>query len=84
MIAVDQFKITKTGRLFETTGKKSITRKYCGGTMFYDPVTKIIKCYYQISLNGHETILSKNKFEKFMHENKSRANPAGVAHKPFR
>ena len=69
MIAVDQFEIAKPGKLFESRGRESITRKYCGGTIFYDPSTKIIKCYFQHSLNGEETVLSKNKFERFMHDN---------------
>ena len=69
MIAVDQFEIAKPGRLFESRGRESVTRKYCGGTIFYDPATKVMKCYFQHSLNGEETVLSKNKFERFMLDN---------------
>ena len=68
MIATDQFEISKAGRLFGTAGKESLNKKYCGGTIFYDPASKIIRVYFQTSLNASETIVSKNKFERFMGE----------------
>ena len=68
MIAVDQFEISKPGRLFGTFGREEINKRYCGGTIFYDPVSKLVQVYFQISLNAAETILSKNKFERFMVE----------------
>ena len=37
-----------------------MNKKYYGGTIFYDPATKVLKVYF--------TILSKNRFECFMGE----------------
>ena len=68
MIATDQFEISKAGRLFGTAGKTSLNKKYCGGTIFYNAASKIIKVYFQTSLNSAKTIGSKNKFERFMGE----------------
>ena len=59
MIATDQFEISKAGRLFGTAGRESLNKKYCGGTIFYCPAAKIIKVYFQTSLNAAETIVSK-------------------------
>ena len=64
MIAVDQFEISKPGRLFGTFGREEINKRYCGGTIFYDPASKLVKVYFQVSLNATETI----KFERFMRE----------------
>ena len=68
MIATDQFEISKAGRLFGTAGRESLNKKYCGGTIFYCPARKRIKVYFQTSLNAAKTIVSKNKFERFMGE----------------
>ena len=66
MVSTDQFEIFKPWRLFGSAGRETLNKKYCGGTIFYDPATKILKVYFQTSLNAAETILSKNKFERFM------------------
>lgn len=68
IITVDWFKIAKPRILFETARKKSIARKYCNDTIFYDPTSKIIKCYFWASLYGTETVLSKNTYERFMND----------------
>ena len=46
MIAADQIEIAKPERSFETVGKESFTKKYCGGTIFYNPATKTTKYYF--------------------------------------
>ena len=58
MVSTEQFEISKPGRLISSTGREALNKKYCGGTIFYDPVTKIVKVYFQKSLNAVETILS--------------------------
>ena len=69
MVCVDQFEISKPGRIFASAGLESNDKKLSGSTIFYDPSTYLLKCYFQVSLGGHETILSKNKFERFMNDN---------------
>ena len=69
MVAVDQFEVAKKGRLFSSAGREHASRQFSGGTIFYDPASKTIKTYFQVSLNAAETIASKCKFEQFMADN---------------
>ena len=68
MVATDQCGISKDGRLFGSPGREALNKKHCGGTIFYYPAAKILKVYFQTSLNAAETILSKNKYQHFMGE----------------
>ncbi len=64
-IAVDQFEVTKCGRLFSSGGREKDVDKFCGGTLFVDVATGLTKAYFQVSLGADDTIRSKLAFERF-------------------
>jgi hypothetical protein len=64
-IAVDQFEVTKRGRLFKSGGREKDPDKFCGGTLFVDVATGFTKVYFQVSLGASDTIRSKLDFERF-------------------
>jgi hypothetical protein len=64
-IAVDQFEVTKRGRLFKSGGREKDTDKFCGGTLFIDVATGLTKAYFQVSLGASDTIRAKVDFERF-------------------
>ena len=64
-IAVDQFEVTKRGRLFKSGGREKDVDKFCGGTIFVDIATGLTKVYFQVSLGAEDTIRAKLEFERF-------------------
>jgi len=64
-IAVDQFEVSKRGRLFKSGGREKDVEKFCGGTIFIDVATGLTKVYFQVSLGAEDTIRSKLAFERF-------------------
>ena len=42
--------------------------RYCGGTIFVDHASGLVKVYFQINLTAAETLKSKRKFEQFAGE----------------
>ena len=51
------------GRLTHTYGKEKWHQHYCGGTLFYDAASGLIKVYHQLSLDADSTLTSKCLFE---------------------
>ena len=64
-VAVDQFEVTKRGRLFSSGGREKDVDKFCGGTLFVNVATGLTKAYFQVSLGADDTIRSKLAFERF-------------------
>ena len=63
-VSVDQYESAVRGRRLETAGKERSSKKYCGGTLFYDHASKYISVVHQVTLSAAETINSKNLFER--------------------
>ena len=63
-VHVDNYESSIRGRLSHTYGKEPRHAQYCGGTIFYDAATGIIKVYHQSSLTGLDTVKSKRLFER--------------------
>ena len=63
LISVDQYQSSIKGRLSNTTGREADSKKYCGGTIFYDHASGLIKNYNQTTLTADETLTSKRLFE---------------------
>ena len=64
LIFSDQYVSKRPGHVFGRRGASISTQQYCGGTLFYDAASSKIKLVHQVSLNAHETVAAKLKFEK--------------------
>ena len=64
VVAVDHYSQSTPGRGPSLSPQETISAKYIGGTIFVDLATGRIKCHHQTSLNAHETITSKSKYEQ--------------------
>ena len=62
-VSVDQYESSVRGRLPNTRGRESSTRKYVGGTLFYDHASGKIFAQHQVSLDGPTTQRAKHTFE---------------------
>ena len=62
-ISVDHFICSTRGRLFTGQGKGEDKEKYHGGAIFVDHSTGYIQVEFQVSLNTHEMLAAKEKFE---------------------
>jgi transposase InsO family protein len=63
-VAVDHYNQSTPGRGPSLNPSETIKAKHIGGTIFVDLATGRIKCYHQTSLNAHETLTSKSKYEQ--------------------
>lgn len=63
-VSLDHFESATRGRLPHTRGREAPHEQYCGGTVFYDHASHLIKAYPQSSLAAHDTLQSKAKFER--------------------
>ena len=63
-VSVDQYESTVRGRLPHTRGREAHRDRYCGGTIFIDHATGLVKAYHQVSLGASDTLRSKRKFEQ--------------------
>lgn len=63
-IHVDNYESSIRGRLSHTKGKEKRHEQYCGGTIFYDAASGLIKVYHQSSLDAESTLVSKRLFER--------------------
>jgi hypothetical protein len=63
-IHVDNYESSVRGRLTHTFGKEPRHEQYCGGTIFYDAASSLIKVYHQSSLDADSTLISKRLFER--------------------
>ena len=62
-IHVDNYESSVHGHLTHTYGKEKWHQCYCGGTIFYDASSGLIKVYHQSSLDADSTLTSKRLFE---------------------
>ena len=58
VISVDQYKSSVRGQLPLTQGREKLSRKFCGGTLFYDHVSAKIMVCHQVLLAASNTIES--------------------------
>ena len=63
-VSVDQYESSVRGRRLETKGREKFEHRYCGGALFYDHASGKISVYHQVSLSAHETLQSKQAFER--------------------
>ncbi|MGH3624340.1 MAG: hypothetical protein ACRDQ5_21565, partial [Sciscionella sp.] len=63
-ISVDQYESRYKGRLRTSKGKTKEFEMYCGGTIFCDHASSLIDVRHQVSFGAHDTIRSKNLFER--------------------
>jgi hypothetical protein len=64
LIFSDQYESRIGGKIFNTCGRGTSSNEYTGGTLFCDAATGRIFVKHQVSLNAHETIESKQQFER--------------------
>jgi hypothetical protein len=64
VVAVDHYCQSTPGKGPALNLSETVKAKYIGGTIMVDLATGRIKCYHQTSLNAHETITSKCKYEQ--------------------
>jgi hypothetical protein len=65
---VDHYESSVRGRLPQTRGREKSSQQYCGGLILVDHATKMIMAYHQVSLGASDTIRSKRKFERLLHQ----------------
>jgi hypothetical protein len=63
-VSVDHFICSTRGRLLHTYGKEDPKQQYAGGAMFVDHATGYLFVSPQVHMTTHETLESKEKFEK--------------------
>lgn len=63
-VSVDHFVCSTRGRLSHTYGKEDSKQQFAGGAIFVDHATGYLHVGFQVHLNTHETISSKENFEK--------------------
>ena len=68
LTSTDQYISLVQGRLPHTKGKEKKSKKYTGGTLFYDHASKLIQIIHQVSLRDGETLQSKHEYERFAHQ----------------
>ena len=64
-VFVDHFVSSAKGRLFGSKGKTPEDDMYCGGAIFYDAASQLIRVEFQSSLNTHQTLAAKDCFEQY-------------------
>ena len=62
-ISVDHFVCPTRGRLLDSAGKTKQDDMYGGGCLFVDHASGFIVVEHQVSLNTHQTLKAKKKFE---------------------
>ena len=67
-VSLDHFQSTVRGRRFETRGREAHHNRYCGGTIFVDHASGLVRVYPQINLTAAETLKSKRRFEQWARE----------------
>jgi transposase InsO family protein len=65
-IFVDHFKCSTPGRLTTGYGKTPTHEMYSGGSLWIDAASSVVYVAMQVSLDTHETLLAKHKFEAFL------------------
>ncbi|MGH7954774.1 MAG: hypothetical protein ACREOZ_02315, partial [Gloeomargaritales cyanobacterium] len=68
-ISVDQDESRVRGRLKTSRGKSKEHEMFCGGTIFIDHASHLIKVCHQVTLGATDTIRSKRLFERMSHGN---------------
>ena len=61
----DHFVCGTRGRLLSGRGKTAESNMYCGGCVMVDAASGLIWVDFQRALNSHETLQSKEEFERF-------------------
>jgi hypothetical protein len=64
LIFSDQYESRIGGKIFNHRGRGTSSNEYTGGTLFCDAASGRIFVHHQVSLNAHETIHSKQQFER--------------------
>jgi hypothetical protein len=67
-VFVDHFKCSTPGRLTTGYGKGLTHEMYSGGSLWVDAASGLVYVAMQISMDTHETLLGKHKFEAFMRD----------------
>jgi hypothetical protein len=67
-VSVDHFICSTRGRLPNSRGRTSTTSMYQGGAIFVDHASGYVHIEHQVSLNSHETMMAKSKFENQLRE----------------
>ena len=59
----DHYESSVRGRLPHTRGREKHSLQYCGGSIFVDAASGLIKVYHQVTLGAGDTKTSKHQFE---------------------
>jgi hypothetical protein len=62
-VSVDHFNCSTRGRIFTGQGKGLDQDKFVGGAIFVDHASSYLHVEFQTSLNSHETMQAKQKYE---------------------
>ena len=82
-VSLDQHVSSAHGRLPNTKGKEKKSKKFTGGTLFYDHASGHIFIVHQVSLRTGETIEAKRRYEKFQFSHGNRVKSYHADNKPF-
>ena len=62
-VSTDQFERRIKVRLPNSRGKEDPHKMYCGGTVFFNHASGVIKIYHQVSLGASDTVMRKEIHE---------------------
>ena len=82
-VSLDQFMSSAHGRLPNTKGKEKKSKKFTGGTLFYDHASGHIFIVHQVSLRTGETVEAKRKYERFQLSHGNEVKAYHADNKPF-
>ena len=82
-VSLDQHMSSAHGRLPHTKGKEKTSKKFTGGTLFYDHASAHIFLVHQVSLRTGETIEAKRTYERFHFGHGNQVKAYHADNKPF-
>mgnify|MGYP001433819344 CR=1 FL=1 len=82
-VLLDQYMSSAHGRLPHTKGKEKTSKKFTGGTLFYDHASAHIFIVHQVSLRTGETIAAKRIYERFHFGHGNQVKAYHADNKPF-
>ena len=65
--SVDQYVVSKKGRLLTSFGRKQQADRYSSGTIYINHSSGKISLHHQVSLNAGETLMGKRLLEREAH-----------------
>ena len=67
-VSIDQYVVSKKGRLYSSFGRDNPVNQFSGGTIYVDHTSRKVFVYHQVSDRAGETLMGKCCFERDAHQ----------------